>query len=115
MLKNPHRPSVVCIIMLRTTARIVEPEDGGAIAVESVTSNGASFAAQLRLKPEACLEPGPGFEFNGGLAFKQWFFFEAQGLPVGPGTVATFTIADAGESTFSDWRGYKVGEERHHP
>jgi len=91
--------------MLKSEARIVEPEDGGAILVDSVVSDGSVFTANLRLKPEACLEP------SAGSTFKQWFYFEVQGMPVGEGSVATFTIADAGDSTFSDWRGYKVGAD----
>ena len=77
---------------------IVEPEDAGAIVVVSLTSAGSSYHADLRLKPELCLEACGHF--------KQWFCFEARGMPVG-GT-ASFSILDAGESTFSDWQGYKV-------
>ncbi|KAH8053894.1 hypothetical protein JL721_10614 [Aureococcus anophagefferens] len=77
---------------------IVEPEDAGAIVVVSLTSAGSSYHADLRLKPELCLEACGHF--------KQWFCFEARGMPVG-GT-ASFSILDAGESTFSDWHGYKV-------
>eukprot|EP00947_MAST-08B_sp_MAST-8B-sp1_P002442 g2442.t1 len=79
---------------------IVEPEDGGAIVVVSVSKpTPSSFSATLRLKPEACLEAAG--------SFKQWFCFEAQSMPVGPGTVCEFVIEDAGDSTYPEWGGYK--------
>ena len=62
---------------------IVEPEDGGAIIVDSVEA----ASVQLRLKPEHCLEAAG--------TFKQWFYFEARNLAVGPGTSCAFAITDA--------------------
>ena len=83
--------------------KIVEPEDGGAILVDSVTRNDGHYKAMLRLKPE-----GGEASDNSPLNLMQWFNFEAQGLPVGPGTKASFTILNCGSSMFNDWSGYQV-------
>ena len=79
---------------------ISEPEDGGAILVDTVSVTPTTFSAVLRLKPEKCLEPAGHF--------KQWFYFEAQDLPVAQGTRLEFEIVDAGESTYNEWDGYRV-------
>jgi hypothetical protein len=79
---------------------ITEPEDGGAIIVNSITveTNG-SATFSLSLKPEVCLEACG--------TFKQWFNFQVSNLPTN-GATHTFIIEDAGESTFSDWQGFNV-------
>jgi murein tripeptide amidase MpaA len=83
--------------------RITEPEDGGAILVDSVTVTDNHYTAVLRLKPER----GETYDDRDSLS-TQWFNFEAQGLPVGSGAKASFVIKDCGSSKFNDWRGYQV-------
>ena len=87
-----------------TATSISEPSDAGAITVVKTSATATSFSAELRLKPELCLEACG--------EFKQWFCFSVTGLPCGAGTRAEFVILDAGESTFPDWSGYKVAATR---
>jgi len=99
-----HKPSQpVGNIFDDIRPKITEPEDGGAILVDSVTRNDKDYNAMLRLRPEGgeSLDESP-------LNLTQWFNFEAQGLPVGFGTKASFTIQNCGSSMFNDWSGYQV-------
>ncbi|GMI23037.1 hypothetical protein TeGR_g9669 [Tetraparma gracilis] len=92
------------MILTPSAPTITLPADAGAILVNSVdwsASSPSSASFSLSLKPEKCLE-GDG-------TFKQWFAFTAGNLPTGEnGSTLSFTIEDAGSSTFPDWSGYKV-------
>lgn len=89
------------MILTPSAPTITLPADAGAILVNSVdwsASSPSSASFSLSLKPEKCLE-GDG-------TFKQWFAFTAGNLPTGEnGSTLSFTIEDAGSSTFPDWSG----------
>jgi murein tripeptide amidase MpaA len=72
--------------------------DGGAIVDESSGSGVKGDPILLSLKKEKCLEPCG--------TFQQWFHFVASNLT--PDKEVSFSIIDAGQSTFPDWNGYKV-------
>lgn len=80
-----------------------EPEDGGAILVDSITRKDTDYSVMLRLRPEGgeSLDDSP-------LNLTQWFNFEAQGLPVDLRTKASFTIQNCGSSMFNDCSGYQI-------
>jgi len=72
--------------------------DGGAIVQEGRGSGSKADPVILKLKEEKCLEACG--------TFKQWFHFVASNLVADQ--EVSFSIIDAGESTFNDWAGYKV-------
>jgi len=73
--------------------------DSGAIGPYTLHQTPLTLIVSLELPLEKCLE-GPETQNY----FKQWFAFTVNNAPV----TASFTITDAGTSTFRDWTGYKV-------
>ena len=81
-----------------TGIHISDRLDSGSIVVVGSGAGSPEDPILLKLKPEHCFE-SPG-------TFQQWFHFVASNMVAGE--KVAFSIVDASESTYPDWRGYNV-------